>query len=218
MKSAIGALLLTLCVAGSASAQGVVRRQPSGTPAISIRLFGLVSAQSFDAKNTFDAVFGSTGGVFYGGGVEIVHPSGLFVDLEASYFSKTGQRAFVNDGQTFQLGVPLTVTMVPLDAMVGYELRRQRWRFLPYVAAGITSVGYKETSDFSEPGDDVDARQVGYIVAGGVRVRVSPRFSVSVDAADSRVTGILGEGGLSQQFGEKNLGGVSGRVRVIIGR
>jgi opacity protein-like surface antigen len=215
MKSLVCALLLTLCVAGTASAQGIAA---DDTPTFSLRGFGLVSAQTFAAKKTFDAVFGSHGGVFIGGGVEVVHSSGLFVDLEASYLSKTGQRAFVSGGETFQLGVPLHVKIIPFDVLGGYRLHLGESRFRPYIAAGMTSIGYKETSDFSEPGEDVDARRTGFMFAGGVDVRLSRLFSLSVDAADSKVTGILGQGGLSQQLGENNIGGISGRVRVIFGR
>jgi hypothetical protein len=36
--------------------------------------------------------------------------------------------------------------------------------------------------------------------------------------ADTRVTGVLGSSGLSQQAGENDLGGVAARFRIIIGR
>lgn len=214
MKTTIAACLVALGVAMPAAAQ------PLGDePTYSIRLFGLVSAQQFAAKNTFDAIFGSKSGTFVGGGLEVVHTSGIFADIEVSRVSKSGERAFVNNGQVFQLGIPLKATLTPVDFMAGY--RRpfgSEGRFVPYAAVGATSLGYRETSDFSDPGEEVDTRKVGFILAAGLEFRASRFLGISADIADTRVTGIIGDGGVSQQFGEDNLGGVAFRARVIIGR
>ena len=39
----------------------------------------------------------------------------------SSRFKKTGQRAFVNNGQTFPLGIPLTATITPIEFSAGYR-------------------------------------------------------------------------------------------------
>jgi hypothetical protein len=39
-----------------------------------------------------------------------------------------------------------------------------------------------------------------------------------VDVQDTRITGILGDSGLSQQAKENDLGGLAIRFRIIIGR
>jgi hypothetical protein len=41
---------------------------------------------------------------------------------------------------------------------------------------------------------------------------------VSIDAQYSRVKGILGAGGLSQQLSESDLGGAAVRFKAIVGR
>ena len=41
---------------------------------------------------------------------------------------------------------------------------------------------------------------------------------MSVDAQYTHVLGILGTGGISQDAGEKDLGGIAARVKVLIGR
>jgi hypothetical protein len=41
---------------------------------------------------------------------------------------------------------------------------------------------------------------------------------VSVDAQYSRVRGILGAGGVSQQAGEDDLGGIAARFKLVVGR
>ena len=48
----------------------------------------------------------------------------------------------------------------------GYRFNR-RASIIPYVGGGIGSYGYKETSEFSDPSEDVDLRHAGYLVVGG---------------------------------------------------
>jgi outer membrane protein W len=88
----------------------------------------------------------------------------------------------------------------------------------PYVSAGVGSYAYKETSSFSEAGDDVDTRHAGYVVNGGAEFRLHRWLGLGVDAQYSHVPGILGTGGVSQQAGESDLGGVAARFKLIIGR
>jgi hypothetical protein len=86
------------------------------------------------------------------------------------------------------------------------------------VAAGFGSYSYKETSDFSDPGENIDTRQPGFVVNGGFEFRLHRWVGVAVDVQYSRVKGILGEGGLSQQLGEDDLGGVAARFKFVVGR
>jgi hypothetical protein len=218
------ALPLVAAVAISTPAWAQPARPPAialqdDAPPVSARAFGLVTVQQFAAQDTFDAAFGSTTGAFVGGGLEVVHASGFFAAIELSRVSKSGSRAFVSDGKAFSLGIPLKATITPIDVMAGYRFRiGDSERYILYAAGGATSIGYKETSDFSDASDDVDVRKTGFIVLGGVEVRVARLLGVSVDVADTHVTGIIGDAGISQQFGEKNIGGVAARVRVIVGR
>jgi hypothetical protein len=144
---------------------------------------------------------------------------GLFADLAISRFNKTGQRAFIFNGQVFQLGIPLTATVTPLEFTAGYRLRLgPRVPVTPYAGVGVGSYGYQETSDFSDPTDNVDARKAGALVVAGAEVRVRRWLSVSADVQDTRITGILGASGLSQQAGENDLGGVAARFRILVGQ
>ena len=49
-------------------------------------------------------------------------------------------------------------------------------------------------------------------------MRIHRWIIVSGDAQYTHVSGILGTGGISQQVGEDNLGGLAARFRLIIGR
>ncbi len=53
---------------------------------------------------------------------------------------------------------------------------------------------------------------------GGAEFRVHRWVGVSVDVQYTHVPGILGTGGVSQQAGETDLGGVAARFKVVVGR
>ena len=86
------------------------------------------------------------------------------------------------------------------------------------MAGGIGRYKYQEESDFSGDGDNVDTHHVGYLVNGGVEIRVQKWIGVAVDAQYTHVPGILGTGGVSQDAGETDLGGIAARFKVLVGR
>jgi outer membrane protein W len=204
-------LCLWLCVAAPAAAQD--------PPALSIRPFVMATEQSFTAIDTFDASFGKTAFPFFGGGVQVVVHDGFFVELTASRFRQTGERAYLSGGTAFKLGIPLTATITPFEISGGYRFRlRQAPRVRPYAAVGYGSYAYQETSDFAEPGEDVDTKHSGFVVNGGVEFRAHSWVGVAIDVQYSQVKGILGIGGVSQQAGESDLGGIAARLKLIVGR
>lgn len=204
-------LLAGLVLATPAAAQDA--------PALSLRPFFVAAEQSFAATQTFDATFSQHTGPFFGGGLQAVILDHFVVEVGASRFKKDGERAFLSGGKAFSLGIPLTATITPLEITGGY-------RFLftgmpsvrPYAAAGWTRYSYKETSDFAFDGDNIDTHHSGVVANGGVEVRLHRWIGAAVDVQYSRVRGILGTGGVSQQAGEDDLGGVAARVKVIVGR
>jgi len=208
MKTVI-VLVFASTLATAAGAQDV--------PSIAIRPFVVGTLQSFTAVDTFDAVFGRSYDPFFGGGVEVVFHDQYFVELSASRFKQTGQRAFISNGQKFGLGIPLTATITPFEVTGGYRFKLSP-RTHPYVAIGAGRYRYTETSSFSDPGEDIDSHHVGFVLNGGVDVRVHPWIAVGADVEYTRVPGILGSGGVSQQAGENDLGGVAARLKLIVGR
>jgi opacity protein-like surface antigen len=204
------ALLFSLTLASPAFAQD--------PPPLSIRPFFLVAEQRFAASDSFDAVFDTSRGPFFGGGVQVLIADQFVIEVSASRFEKTGERAFrTGAGSIFRLGIPLTATITPLEITGGYRLKMWE-RVRPYVAAGVGSFSYKETSDFSDEADTVDTRKTGFLLNGGAEVRLHRWFGVAADVQYSRVKSILGAGGLSQEIGEDDLGGVSARFKFIVGR
>jgi hypothetical protein len=191
---------------------------PDDPPEAAFRGFFIATTQSFSASTTFDATFGGSRQPFFGGGAQVTTPVGVFVEFAVTRFKKTGQRAFINDGQAFPLGIPLTATVTPIELSVGYRFGAGRSRVIPYAAGGIGRYLYKEESGFAADGDNVDTHHVGYLVNGGVEIRLQKWIGVAVDAQYTHVPGILGEGGISLDAGETDLGGVAARFKVIVGR
>jgi outer membrane protein W len=211
---------LIACLLALASATAVAAQTANDdTPALSLRPFFMASGVQFAAKDSFEAVFGESVEPFLGGGLQLVDRNGFFIDVTASRFEKTGQRAFRSNGQTFGLGIPLTTTIIPIEVSGGYRIKLSgARRLVPYVGAGVGSYAYKETSEFSDPSEDVDTRHVGYLAVGGVEFRLHRWIGVSVDVQYTHVPGILGTGGISQDVGETDLGGIGARMKVIVGR
>src|ERR1019366_3351817 len=107
-------------------------------------------------------------------------------------------------------------TITPLELTGGY--RFHFWpRVHPYVAGGIGSYGDTETSRFADAGDDVSVRHTGYLANAGAEFRLHRWVGLGVDVQYSHVPGILGQGGISQQAGESDLGGVAARVKLLVG-
>jgi outer membrane protein W len=200
-------LLIGLALAAPAAAQGA--------PSLSIRPFVMVTDQSFAAADSFEAAFSKTVFPFFGGGVQVVVHDRFFAELSASRFRQNGERAY----RSVKLGIPLVATITPFEITGGYRFRlRQLPRLRPYVAAGFGSYGYTETSTFADPGEDVDTRHSGFVLNGGAEFRLHRWIGLGADVQYSHVPGILGQGGVSQQAGETDLGGVAARFKLVVGR
>ena len=199
---------------------------PAFAQRLELRPFGLFSVERFTASTTFDATLDSSLQFLWGGGLQLAMRRNIFVDIAVSRMSRSGQRAFVDDrGETFRLGIPLHASLTPIEFTVGRRFpprrspaRRRRIRVVPYVGVGFGMYRYEETSDFSTGTEDVDETHAGFLAVGGAEFRVSKWVGITADAQYTRVPGILGQGGISQQLGERDLGGIAGRVRVILGR
>ncbi|HEY6361365.1 MAG TPA: outer membrane beta-barrel protein [Vicinamibacterales bacterium] len=186
---------------------------------IGFRGFADVGSTTFAATQSFEAILGSATGVVFGGGGEVVLPKNIFVNVRASRFRKSGERVFVSGGERFGLGIPTTVTVTPLELTGGYRLERG-WPVVPYGGGGIGRHQYEEVSDFAETSENVDVSFTGYHVLGGAEFRVSRWLAAAGEVQWATVPDALGddENGVSQMFNESDLGGLTFRVKVVIGR
>jgi outer membrane protein W len=204
MRSAFA--FLVLFTSASASAQD-----------FSFRPFAMFAEQRFAAEKTFDATFGQNEQPFLGGGVSITQDDRYYLDVSASRFKKTGVRAYYFNGQSFNLGIAQRVTITPVEFVGGYRFHPAP-RIIPTVGGGIGFYNYKQVSDFSTDEENVDTSHSGAIVEGGVEIRLYQWIGVAVDVHYSYVPGILGDDGFSKDAGEKNLGGIAARFRVVVGK
>jgi len=199
------ALALTLLFAVPASAQ------------LSFRPYGMFAQQSFDADQTFKAVFDSSSGSFFGGGLNITQDDQFYLDIGASRFKETGQRAFVNNGQVFKTGIPLTATIIPFEFSAGYRFMKGS-RIRPYAGGGIGIYRYQESSSFQDDAEAIDVRHAGAIFEGGAEIRLHTWIGAAADVHYTYVPGIIGDAGISKDEGETSLGGFQFRVRFIVGK
>lgn len=169
------------------------------------------------AKDSFDAVAGSSRVGSWGGGAMVTGLwRGVFADVGVTRQKAEGERVFVSNGSVFRLGIPWRASFVPVDLVGGW--RMAGGGFAPYVGAGATIMKYTERSDFAQAGDNVDERKTGLVILAGVDVPIGTWLRVGGELRYRRVRGVLGTAGASRAFNEDELGGVSTAVRVSVGR
>lgn len=197
--------------------EGAARRRPaSRAPRFGIRGYAEGAYQWFTAADSFKAILDTSGGLFYGGGGQ-VHLGPVYVDVGVSRFEKTGERAFVFEGDVFRLGIPDRITMTPVVVTAGYRFPI-RDRIVPYVGGGVGSLKFEETSDFADAGENVSERFTSYHGVAGMEYSVTRWVFVAGEVRYASVPDALGAPGISGEFDESNLGGVSVAVKVLVGR
>jgi hypothetical protein len=200
-------------------ARPVIVTRPAEAPPLSLRGFVLGTEENFAAANTFDAVFGSRRQPFIGAGLQAVIYRDFYAEVSVSRFHRTGERAFYFQGQAFPLGLDLTAEIRPIEITGGYRFHISPDAIVvPYAGAGFGWYSYEETSPSSDPEEDVKTRHRGIVMTGGAEVRLHRWVHVAVDAQYTRIPGILGLGGISKAAGEDDLGGLAGRLKLIVGR
>lgn len=204
-------------VTAAAVPEGTARRRPpSRAPRFGVRGYGEGAYQWFTAADSFKAILDTSGGLFYGGGGQI-HLGPIYVDVGVSRFEKTGERAFVFEGEVFRLGIPDRITMTPVVVTAGYRFPI-RDRIVPYVGGGVGSLKFEETSDFADADENVSERFTSYHGVAGMEYSVNRWVFVAGEVRYAAVPDALGAPGISGEFDESNLGGVSVAVKVLVGR
>ena len=159
------------------------------------------------AENSASALFGSTGGATFGGAVRYTFWRGAFVSAGARTFSKEGERVFVTSPSSpvQKLGFPVSIRLTPIVLQAGYRFRAGHL-IVPYVAAGAAITKYDETSTVAGESFDESFTKTGFVGAGGFEVGRG-LFRLGAEAGYTTVTGAVGIGGLSQVYGEDDIGG-----------
>ena len=215
------AALAMLASPGQAFAQAKPR-PAAARPSRSVEIGGyaMFGQVNFAAVDSFDAILGESSGPIFGGGARIGLPyGGLFVDVGAWQYSADGERAFVAGNTVFPLGIPIEVTVTPIEFSGGWRFRiRKMPKLTPYAAGGWTLMRYQETSEFSSEDEDVDETFNGFHLFGGVEYKITRWFGVAGEASWTTVANALGDAGVSEAFDETDLGGTTLRFKITIGR
>jgi opacity protein-like surface antigen len=191
------------------------------TDSFALRPYGLITYQAFSAKTTFEATFGQSGQPFWGAGAQLILPKHIYVDVSASRFKKTGERAFFSQFGVSHLQVAETLTITPFEIAGGYRFQLKGYpSIVPFAGAGVGWYTFTQKSDFSQPGEDVDTNHVGALLVGGVEFQVHRWIRLSGDVQYTHIPGILGTESLafSTAANETDLGGVAARFKFIVGR
>ena len=194
-------------------APGQTSAQPSAAPGSGARAFVQVGYARFLAEQSFKATLNQYGGVVYGGGAEYHTAGGGFIQIAAEQLKETGERVFVSNGNVFKLGIPDTITVIPLTVTAGY--RSQRNGIAPYLGGGIGRYFFREESEFADPSENVKEQYTGYHVLGGIETSGS-WFGAAFEVEYSHVPKAF-TGGTAAAFDEHNLGAVRVRVKVLFG-
>jgi hypothetical protein len=187
---------------------------------VRVRAFGEAGIRRFTASETFEAVLGSSIGGLFGGGVDVVWGRHLSVEMGILRYQGTGERVFVSGGEVFPLGIPATVTVLPIAATVSYRFAQPRSQTIPFIGGGVNWHRLTETSDFAASGDDVSSTFTGFHLQGGAEWRLTRYVGIAGVGRWSMVPDALGTepSSAATAFGEDDLGGFDATVRIVIGR
>jgi hypothetical protein len=144
-----------------------------------------------------------------------VFGSGLYAAVSVRSLSRDGERVYVADpaSTVFKLGHPLSMSLMPLDVTLGYRFGR-KGLFTPYLGLGGGSVSFDEESTVGGV-TEKDSRSKGsWHVLGGVEVGRG-RLRLAAEALYEGVPDAIGVGGVSQVYGERNLGGLTLLAKVV---
>jgi opacity protein-like surface antigen len=182
-----------------------------------VRVFGGAALEWMSASKSFDAVTGSDRVTTFGGGLQVTNRwRGLFVESSVAWAELDGERVFAFGDEAFPLGIPLELTLMPVDVVAGW--RAPLGRLVPYVGGGMTFFKYEETSEFADEDENVDDWYNGFVVMGGLEVGLARWLHVRADIRYRQVNDALGLGGVSEFFDEDRLGGFAAGLQLMLGR
>ena len=124
------------------------------------------------------------------------------------FHERQGERVFVAGPQAavFPLGHPLEMQLTPIYGTVGYRFGEGFLR--PYVAAGVGVTRFKEESIVAGLRSSTSATKFTGVVAGGVELSRG-RFRLAAEVTYMTVPDAIGLAGVSEVYGETNVGGLS---------
>ncbi len=226
--TACAALLLSApMIADAQELAGPVGGDPQDAqdtrPSAPAQPIGLRGFASFDvhrmaASQSFRAVVGTADLTGFGAGGEVLRIwRNAFARVAISRLRADGTRVVVFDDDASPVGVDTSIRMLPLELAGGWRFGR-RGRLVPYGGGGIVRLSYEEATEFDSATDDTTETFIGSLLFGGVDVQLAGALGVGAEFQHRRLAGALGAGGASAAFDENDLGGLTFRIWIGIGR
>jgi hypothetical protein len=181
-----------------------------------VRGFGQAGGTLFSASQSFDAIVGDGLNPVFGGGGQLVFPSGLFAQVGLDRFNKTGTRALVSGNQVFTLEIPNRLTITSLLASAGFRAESSH-RIATYFGGGAGWYTLDESSPTVPGAAPLNKRSVGYHVLGGVEYPILGWAWIGGEIQWATVPKALGDTGVSAVYGETDLGGTTFRLKIMLG-
>jgi len=167
-----------------------------------------------NASSSAKAVFDASGGPTFGFAGQYGLGESFFIRVGARFFQRDGERVFVAapGSPVFRLGHPLTVRIIPAYGLFGFRFL-QGASLRPYIGVGGGATSYNEEGDVAgEILTSTANKASGHAVAGLDFGRGMFRFGGEV--MYSVAPNAIGFGGVSQIYGEDDIGGLSAVVRI----
>lgn len=174
----------------------------------------LVERERFAASKSFQAVLGTSSLTEVGAGVDAGLWKGLFARVAITHTRRTGSRVIVSGSDAYSLGVPLTLTLTPVEIGAGWRFARHN-RVEPYVGVAALMQHYVEQSTGADPSENTNTTDSGATLFAGIDLTVVSRFKVEIEGLYRNLPNAVGSSGAFQAFHEDNLGG--GAVRLGLG-
>jgi hypothetical protein len=192
-------------------------RKPTPKLPIAYRAFFVAEITALSASETFEAVSGSSVMNSLGGGGEVLNLwRKAFARVAVTSGSQTGSRGYFIGGEQLPVEIPVEVRITNFELGGGWrQYLKKHPNIAFYGGGGLVIANYRESSDFAEAGEDSALAFNGYSVFGGVEVAIWKWVIGGVEGHYRSVPDALGETGLSNAYGDSNLGGAS--IRVLIG-
>ena len=180
------------------------------------RVFGQAGGLLFTARDSFEAILGRSVNTVYGVGAQVVFPNGVFAQAGVDRVRATGTRALVSGEQVFTLPIANRVTVTPVQVTLGYRAAPTHGVAV-YVGGGMGWHTLEEDSPTVPGSDRMNSRHLGYHGLLGAELPLMRWFGVAGELQWATVPKALGDSGLSAVYDEKDLGGTTFRVKLVVG-
>lgn len=181
-------------------------------------MYFIFDTELMTASQSFKAITGSSAMFGYGGGAEILNVwRNIFVRGAFVTSSKSGERAFVVNGDVFPTGFDVTLGLSTIELGGGWrEYMKKHPNIAMYAGGGVLFVSYSENSPFAiNESENFKDKFTGYAAQGGLEFQLSKMFTAAVEGQYRIVPSALGQSGVSKAYNETDLGGFV--IRGMIG-